>query len=223
LAAARPVLWAIALGLCGVLVGTLPIWSPLAGPSTIGPNALRGIRDAPLTLPTFSFRDQHGGRVSERELRGHVWIANFIFTRCTGACPILTAKLVALQRKLTQPRLRFVSFSVDPEHDTPEVLADYAARWNGGEVRWLLLSTDRQGLDAVTVGVRAVLQSSSDALNPILHSSRFFLVDGSGSVRGVYESSDETELARLAADAETLSSEPSAAPESEAATSTSAR
>jgi hypothetical protein len=83
-------------------------------------------------------------------------------------------------------------------------------------VRWLLLSTDRQGIDAVTVGVRAVLQSTSDALNPILHSSRFFLVDGSGSVRGVYESSDESELARLAADADTLSSEPSAAPESEA-------
>jgi protein SCO1/2 len=213
----RPLLVGLALASLGVLVGTFPVWSPFAASSSLGPSASRGLRDEPLALSAFSFRSQHGTLVSERELRGHVWIANFIFTRCIGACPVLTAKLTALQRQLGDPRLRFVSFSVDPEHDTPELLASYAARWNGGESRWLLLSTDRRGIDALTLGVRATLEATSDALNPILHTTKFFLVDGAGSVRGVYESSDESELGRLMADAQTLASERSPSLESEAA------
>ena len=69
--------------------------------------------------PEFSLVDQEGAPTSKASLRGRVWIANFIFTRCTSVCPTLTARMRALQRKLPNPELRFVSFSVDPEHDPP--------------------------------------------------------------------------------------------------------
>ena len=82
-------------------------------------------------VPGFSFRDQHGKSTTDRELLGHVWIADFIFTSCTTVCPMLSAQMVMLQRSLPHPELRFVSFSVDPAHDTPEVLQAYAQRWQG--------------------------------------------------------------------------------------------
>src|ERR1043165_7313559 len=65
------------------------------------------------SAPAFAFVDQHGMAVSERQLAGRVWIADFIYTQCTSACPLLSAKLALVRRQLTDPRLKFVSFSVD--------------------------------------------------------------------------------------------------------------
>src|SRR4051812_22131084 len=84
----------------------------------------------------FAFVDQHGHPTTTHGLAGRVWIADFIYTECTSACPLLSAKLVLLQRQLPDARLGFVSFSVDPEHDTPQVLEAYARDWNSNDTRW---------------------------------------------------------------------------------------
>ena len=102
--------------------------------------------------PPFAYRDQHGQTVTQDTLRGKVWVANFIFTQCRTICPLLSAKMVQLQRQLAGVDVRFVSFSVDPAHDTPEVLAAYAQRWHAEETRWLLLATDEQTLPATAAG-----------------------------------------------------------------------
>jgi protein SCO1/2 len=154
-------------------------------------------------VPAFSFKDQHGQPRSERDLLGHVWIADFIFTTCTTVCPLLSAKLVLLQHQLPDERLRFVSFSVDPEHDTPEVLTRYAEQWRK-DPRWVLLSTDPAGIQATARDMRVALMKTDDAVNPIMHTSMFFLVDAVGQVRGVYDSADDQALERLAADVDTL-------------------
>lgn len=151
--------------------------------------------------PAFSLADQSGKVRTEADLHGHVWIADFFYSTCTSACPLLTAKLVALQRQMLAPDLRFVSFSVDPAHDTQAMLAAYAATWRPTETRWLLLSTTPDALARVTHQMRVDVEPTADARNPILHTSLFFLVDAQGGVRGVYDSSDDQALARLRQDA----------------------
>jgi protein SCO1/2 len=153
------------------------------------------------SLPAFGFVDQHGQRVSRDDLAAHVWIFDFVYTTCTSLCPTLTAKLAALQRKLPSPELRFVSFSVDPSHDTPEALARYAASYRPGETRWLLLSTEPVGLTALANGLGLAVEPTGDRRDPILHPSAFFLVDRGNRSHGRYDSTDPSALARLAADA----------------------
>jgi protein SCO1 len=155
-------------------------------------------------VPEFAFPDQHRTSVAPSALAGKVWIADFIFTTCTTVCPVLSAKMVMLQHQLTAPDLRFVSFSVDPEHDQPEVLARYAQEWNASESRWRLLATDAAGLARIADGMHVAVAPTGDAQNPILHSSVFFLVDGQGDVRGIYDSADDEALRRLVVDAATL-------------------
>jgi protein SCO1/2 len=150
--------------------------------------------------PQFSAIDQHGRRITNQDLRGHVWIADFIFTRCTSACPIMTAKMILMQKDTPHPEVRFVSFSVDPDHDTPEVLKQYAAIWKGDESRWLLLSTDRKTLYRTAAGMRVAIMPTDDQDDPVLHSSLFLLVDQQGQVRRVYNSSIDDAMRQLPAD-----------------------
>jgi protein SCO1/2 len=151
-------------------------------------------------VPAFSFPDQDGHTFTNANLTGHVWVADFIYTQCTTACPVLSAKLVMLQKQIVDPSVRFVSFSVDPAHDTPAALKAYRTLWHGDVARWSLLSTDPAGLDKITAGMKVVAEHQDDAVNPIVHSDLFFLVDKTGMVRGVYSSSDESRLDQLAAD-----------------------
>jgi len=165
-------------------------------------------------VPEFSFVDQQGGALTKTALRDHVWIANFIFTRCTSVCPTLTAKMRVLQRKLPNPQLRFVSFSVDPEHDTPSALFDYAKGWGQGETRWSLLHTEPASLQRLSDGLRVVTLPGGSAGNPIVHTSLFFLVDGAGRVRGLYDSDDESAVQHLIDDTRALSANESGAEDS---------
>lgn len=154
-------------------------------------------------VPDFSFPDQDGKTVSNRDLLGHVWLSDFIFTQCTTACPVLTSKMILLQ-KHSPAAMRFVSFSVDPEHDTPAALKSYAQLWHGDESRWRLLSTTPEGLEKVSAGMKVTVAPSGDPDNPILHTTLFMLVDTQGRVRGVYDSSDSDAMARLQEDMQAL-------------------
>lgn len=153
--------------------------------------------------PAFSALDQDGRAASDEALRRHVWIADFIFTRCTTACPLISAKMLLLRQAITSPDVRFVSFSVDPTFDTPAVLKQYARRWQD-DGRWVLLSTEPAAVQDIARAMKVPLERSSDPQNPILHSTSFFLVDGSGNLRGIYDSVDDDAVRRLVADARSL-------------------
>lgn len=161
-------------------------------------------------VPKFSFTDQNGQTVSNESLRGRVWVCNFIFTRCTTACPIMSTKMILLQRMVNDPEVRFISFSVDPEYDTPQLLNEYADRWNEGERRWLLLSTDAEGLKHTVKEMKIAVKETMSADNRFIHSTHFLLADAEGKVRGVYNSNDEDAMMRLAADTRKLSVTPAA-------------
>ena len=161
--------------------------------------------------PKVALLDTSGQRTTAATLAGRVWIVDFIYTACTSACPVLTAKMVLLQRQLTSPRLRFVSISVDPDHDSPAVLREYASHWRPDEKRWLLLSPSREELSALAAGMHIAVGPGEDAQNPILHSALFSLVDVAGQVRGVYDAQDPEAMRRLVEDARELLADPPAA------------
>jgi protein SCO1 len=146
-------------------------------------------------LPEFSLLDQAGLAVGPDELRGHPFVANFIFTRCISACPMLTTQMLNLQRRLGDDahRVRMVSISVDPEHDTPEVLARYAEE-RGATRRWTYLTGDLDEIKAtiergfrVRMGERVPLGDAFD----ILHATHFVLVDADLRIRGYYRNDAE--------------------------------
>jgi len=94
--------------------------------------------------------------------------------------------------------VRFVSFSVDPEHDTPEVLAAYARRWAPDETRWQLLATDAKTLPVIAAGFHVTAEKNKPGeIDPIIHSSVFVLVDATGIVRGVFDSELKDDIKAL--------------------------
>lgn len=157
--------------------------------------------------PKFAYTDENGHPFTSQDLRGHVWITDFFFTTCTNICPMMTLKMSQLQKLIPASSIEFVSFSVDPDNDTPPVLKAYAKAWKADETRWHFLSTDRQQLMQTAAGMK-VFVSAPQKDQPIQHSSLFTLVDGDGKVRGVYDSSDEAAMNTLVADAMTLAGFP---------------
>jgi protein SCO1/2 len=155
-------------------------------------------------VPAFELPDQHGRTTKKSDLAGKIWIADFIFTHCTTVCPRITAQMALLQRRITSDRVRFVSFSVDPENDTEAALLAYANTWRPSEKRWLLFRTTDQSLGELVKGMRVAVEKTNDKVNPIVHTSMFFLVDERGDVRGAYDSGDDDRLKALVRDVEQL-------------------
>ncbi len=156
-------------------------------------------------LPGFQLTDQTGSPFGLDDLRGRVWIADFIFTRCPGPCPRMTSRMADLQKQLSgQSDLALVSFSVDPEFDTPEVLARYAEQFHAQQSRWSFLTGSKQTIHSLAKS--GFLVGGVDDVT--LHTTRFVLVDRQGRVRGYYSSSDEQSLQTLVTDAKRLLREP---------------
>jgi cytochrome oxidase Cu insertion factor (SCO1/SenC/PrrC family) len=150
----------------------------------------------------FALKDRSGRTVSLKDISGHPWVAGFIFTRCTGPCPRISAEMRDLQRDLP-PRFRLVSFSVDPEYDTPDVLAAYADLFGADRDRWLFLTGKKPDMYAFIVGSFkvSVLEVFEESDRIITHSTRLVLVDPTARIRGYYESTDPDDMKKLRADA----------------------
>lgn len=162
-------------------------------------------------VPPFSWADQEQRLVTNQTLLGRVWIGDFIFTRCTTVCPLLTGQMTLLRRSIEHPGVTFVSFSVDPGHDTPAVLKEYAARWGGAE-NWLLLQSAGGSIADFARAMGTPVRQVEDVQNPIIHSDKFFLVDPNGWVRGMYDSNDPAAVQQLIAAAGALADETGGVP-----------
>ena len=156
--------------------------------------------------PNFELIDQRGQPFGSDALDGRLWVANFVFTRCAGICPRLSARMARLQQVLEEEPLRdevrLVSFSVDPEHDRPEVLAGYAERYRADPERWVFLTGTRDEIwELSRLGFRlAVDEDPGDPDEPLLHSGKFVLVDRAGRIRGYYDALEEPGFESLRAD-----------------------
>jgi protein SCO1 len=160
-------------------------------------------------IPPFSLTERSGRRLSADDLRGHVWVADFIFTRCPDFCPALTTRMADVQRQLPpgDDPVRLVSFTVDPANDTPAVLSAYADRAGAG-ASWLFVTGPRESLAGLfRDGFKVAWADDGPAKTPITHSDRFVLVDRDLRIRGYYHGTDPDDVARLVRDAAALRAE----------------
>lgn len=194
---------AVLVGLLGVaLVG-------LVVSRALGPRASTKVELPVLSqVPSFDFVSQAGTPFGASSLQGKVWVANFIFTRCPNVCPKFTAKMGALQdRSATEaPQLQLVSFTVDPENDTPEVLKAYGEKHKADFARWTFARGERSALEKV---VREGMLQPMDMgdgkdLNTVVHGSYFALVDAQLRVRGVYRFTEASAVDEVLRDAKVL-------------------
>jgi protein SCO1/2 len=160
-------------------------------------------------VPEFSLTERSGRTTTLADLRGSIWIADFIYTTCQDTCPLQTAEMAKLQQEWKDTAgLKLVSFSVDPEKDTPQVLSRYADRYGADSGRWLFLTGTREDMGRIVQeGFRlsAVSVANEDSTESvILHSPRFVLIDKQARIRGYYDSRDQQALQRLKNDVATL-------------------
>jgi cytochrome oxidase Cu insertion factor (SCO1/SenC/PrrC family) len=164
-------------------------------------------KDLPVmsNVPDFKLTERSAREVRRDELAGKVWVADFIFTQCAGTCPLMTANMKKLQDALPA-EIQFVSFSVDPAHDTPEVLKAYADSNGADPKRWLFLTGDKDTMYKISIdGFKLALDATGGTpAEPIVHSTRFVLVDRQGRIRGYYGMEDGDALERLKSDAKGL-------------------
>lgn len=147
-------------------------------------------------MPAFEFRDQRGATVRDADLRGRVLIVDFIFTSCPDVCPLLTDQLAGLRRKLPDDgALAYVSFSVDPEHDSPEKLKAFASAHGADHANWYFLTGPLEPVRAVvTKGFKQAMEIEPEQAGKprnVLHGSHFVLVDRAGQLRGFFRSDAE--------------------------------
>ena len=166
------------------------------------------------TVPEFHFTTQEGKPLTRDDLLGKVWVIDFFFTRCPGPCPMMNSKLAEISKELKKAKdVRLVSLSIDPEHDTPEVLKEYASRFNADPNRWIFLTGPKDQVDAFTT--KGMFQAlSTDPSNPAntVHSTRFLVIDREGKIR-IFRKLDEPELVqKLLMDIGNLLREPTSKP-----------
>jgi protein SCO1/2 len=201
LLALRIGLWALLLM---VLAGLVAVWF-------LGPGGRARSRAAALPVmgqvPTFSLLERSGAAVDAGALAGRPWVAALIFTRCRISCPLLVQRLAKLD---LPPAVRRVGISVDPVHDTPAVLGEYARQQGIDAEGWWLLTGDegevrRLAVEGFKLGVARTPEEDPRAADePITHSTRLVLIDGDGAIRGYYDAFDEASASELERDAAAL-------------------
>jgi protein SCO1/2 len=152
-------------------------------------------------IPQFRLTAQSGQPFDSQTLAGSIWVADFIYTTCPGPCPRMSAQMRGVQAATRSIRdLKLVSFTVDPAHDTPPVLAHYAQRYGALSGRWFFLTGEPAALQSICRdGFKLGGVDGS-----LVHSTRFVLVDRHDRVRGIYGASDESALPKLLHDIRTL-------------------
>jgi len=155
------------------------------------------LMDGPMDLPAFSLLDSAGEPFGNEQLRGKVSIVSFIFTRCPGMCPAITSQFAVLQQRLANTTfdddIQLISISVDPDHDTPDVMAERARLARADPDQWHWVTGQRDAVRSlIRDGFKLVAEEATDpnAAEPIIHSGKFVLLDRQGRIRGYYDGLD---------------------------------
>ena len=148
-------------------------------------------------IPSFELLNQQGNKFGRSSLDGHVWIADFIYTNCESSCPRMSSKMHSIQSE-TAPGVKLVSFTVDPQRDTPQALEQYGKKYSADEKRWTFLTGEQATLQMLDRDAFKLGDLNMD------HSTRFVLVDQKGRVRGYYALFDGDSVSQLVKDAARL-------------------
>lgn len=146
-----------------------------------------------LQVPEFELQDQDGRPFRLETMRGKIWVAGFFFTTCPSVCPKISRAMLDLQQRYARNGVdvELVSFSVDPDNDTPAVLKRYAENLGADESRWRFVTGDRAAMEALVVGgfktaMDRATRTDKIEMYDIAHSEKLALIDGAGGIRGFY-------------------------------------
>jgi protein SCO1/2 len=165
-------------------------------------------------VPPFALTERNGRTITNIDLFGKIWVADFVYTTCPGPCPLVTANMAKVQQAVANdPQVQLVTFTVDPQDDTPAVLAAYADKFGASPSRWWFLTGAEKPLyDLIQHGFYQVVQDNhGQALQPgefvVTHSTKMVLIDADGNVRGFYDGVGPDGRASLLAGIKTLEKE----------------
>ncbi len=169
-------------------------------------------------IPAWEFTNQHDSSLSSDELKGNIYLANFFFTSCPSICPAMNYNVQQVQERFKgYDNFRIVSFSVDPTHDTVEVLQAYEKRVGAKPGRWFFLTGDQDSIYATAADYLANAMEDSAAAGGFLHSENLVLIDWEGRIRsgrddqgnlkGVYDGLSVDEVNKLKSDIKVLIAE----------------
>ncbi|QDT38566.1 SCO family protein [Stratiformator vulcanicus] len=144
-------------------------------------------------IRNFSLTDSTGSEVTRQDLAGKPFVVGFIFTRCAGPCPRVSGQMRLLQDKMKALKIdaRLVTLTVDPDYDTPEILAQYAEIFGADSERWIFLTGQKSNVYQLITDdfLMPVQEMEGDERQPgfeVLHTTNLLLIDEDGVVRGKY-------------------------------------
>lgn len=197
----KAIAWYATLILIPVLTAGFLFWLRQA---QIEQNARRAIGSYG-SVPPFELTNQNGEPFGSAQLQGKIWIADFVFSTCPGPCPMISSRMSELQRPLEDSDVHLVTFTVDPETDTPEVLREYARKLDAQPGRWDFLTGAKATIyDLTRQGFKLAVDDGTEESGGPIHSTRAVLVDGRGTIRGYYDLTAADAVAKLLADASQL-------------------
>src|SRR4051812_8169598 len=148
-------------------------------------------------IPDFAFTNQNGQPITKSALLGRVTLADVIFTRCGGPCPVMTGQMSDLQRRFpADAPVRFLTLTTDPSYDTPAILKQYATRFKANDSRWWFLTGPKHDIaEFIVKGLKLVAQEKAAAEQTapedlFIHSTMFVVLDKQARVRGGFDSDD---------------------------------
>ena len=183
--------------------------APLLLP-TYGPKVAKAEGDTSYhTIGNFSFTNQYGETVSQKTTEGKIYIADFFFATCQNICPAMSSQLIRVQDAIKKDKdILIISHTVNPLHDTVEVLMDYAGKYKAMKDKWHFLTGNKKDINALAE--KSYLVSAQDDGTPegFVHSEKFLLIDKQRRIRGVYDGTDSLQVDLLIKDITTLKKEP---------------
>lgn len=161
------------------------------------------------TIADFSFTNQNGETITQKDYEGKIYVADFFFTTCKSICPKMTTNLVDVQKAfLDNPKVKLLSFTVMPDIDSVSVLKEYAKINGVNDSKWNLVTGDKKAIYIMArKSFLAVKQGKPDELYDMVHTENFVLVDSKKRVRGFYDGTKKEEIQRLIEDINFLCTE----------------
>jgi protein SCO1/2 len=196
-ASGRGVIWKVTLILIPLVTLALLLWLRQLEVDALRQRTVSSYG----TVPSFQLTNQNGQPFGSPQLVGKIWIVDFVYTTCPGPCPMISSRMSELQKPLEKTDVHLVSFSVDPEKDTPEVLRRYAERLQAEPGRWDFLTGSKSAIYKLSHdGFKLAVSDGSDAQGIPVHSTRMVLVDRHGQIRGYYDTTEPEAITKLLAD-----------------------
>jgi protein SCO1/2 len=187
---------------------TLPIYNP----SDVNPELVDTTiqyKSKYHTIADFSFTNQNGKTITQKDYEGKIYVADFFFTTCVTICPKMTANLSEIQTAFAKnPKVKLLSHTIFPETDSVAVLKAYAKKHRVDDSQWNLVTGDKKEIYAIArKSYLAVKTGKPSELYDMVHTENFILVDTKKRVRGFYDGTNKEDIKRLIEDITFLSNQ----------------